>query len=154
MKEVRIAPPEGYEVDEEKSTFENIVFKKKEIKLPKTWEELERVSGYFINGSSQIVEAKNVRTIRGNEFTFPTKEEAEASVALAQLCQLRDRYNNGWKPDWNGTTQKYVIRFHENAISRETSRRYRAVLSFKSKELLDLFVENFKDLLETAKPFL
>ena len=39
MKELNIQIPEGYEVDKEQSTFEKIIFKKIETKLPKTWEE-------------------------------------------------------------------------------------------------------------------
>ena len=41
-KKLKINIPEGYEIDKEKSTFEEIVFKKVEdplAKLPKTWEE-------------------------------------------------------------------------------------------------------------------
>jgi hypothetical protein len=34
-KEIVISIPEGYEIDKEKSTFEKIVFKKKEQTLPK-----------------------------------------------------------------------------------------------------------------------
>lgn len=37
MKEFKIQVPEGYEVDKEKSTFENIVFKSKYVKR---WEDL------------------------------------------------------------------------------------------------------------------
>ena len=39
-KELKIIPPIGYEIDRQKSTFENIVFKKVNplSKLPKTWE--------------------------------------------------------------------------------------------------------------------
>lgn len=41
-KKLKINIPEGYEIDKEKSTFEEIVFKKVEdpfTKLPKNWEE-------------------------------------------------------------------------------------------------------------------
>ena len=59
MKELNIQVPEGYEVDKEKSTFEKIIFKKIENKLPKTWEEFcERnpidSSECFITNSSEI----------------------------------------------------------------------------------------------------
>jgi len=27
------------------------------------------------------------------------------------LIQLRDCYNDGWKPDWNGLSNKFVIYF-------------------------------------------
>ena len=37
-KELKIQIPEGYEIDKEKSTFEKIVFKKKDTN-PRSWEE-------------------------------------------------------------------------------------------------------------------
>lgn len=46
-KKLKINIPEGYEIDREKSTFEEIVFKKIEdplAKLPKTWEEYKSCS--------------------------------------------------------------------------------------------------------------
>ena len=42
-KTIKITPPEGYEVDKEKSTFNEIVFKKLEPNLPMSWEELKEV---------------------------------------------------------------------------------------------------------------
>jgi tRNA A22 N-methylase len=39
QKEIKITIPEGYEIDKQKSTFEKIVFKKKDNKYPKTWKE-------------------------------------------------------------------------------------------------------------------
>ena len=39
-KKLKINIPEGYEVDKELSTFEEIIFKKIEYgKLPRTWDE-------------------------------------------------------------------------------------------------------------------
>ena len=47
-KELKIQVPEGYEIDKEKSTFEKIVFKKVEKELPKSWEDLYEVGGWFV----------------------------------------------------------------------------------------------------------
>ena len=46
-RKLKINIPEGYEIDKEKSTFEEIIFKKVEdpfAKLPKTWEEYKSYS--------------------------------------------------------------------------------------------------------------
>ena len=40
-KEINISIPEGYEIDKEKSTFEKIVFKKIENKLPMSFDEMK-----------------------------------------------------------------------------------------------------------------
>ena len=46
MKNLKITAPQGYEIDKDKSTFENIVFKKLN-ELPKTWEHLGRIDGFI-----------------------------------------------------------------------------------------------------------
>ena len=151
-KELKIEVPEGYEIDREKSTFEKIVFKKKE--LPKSWEELHMIKGWFVENGSGIHEFENCFTTSKNRNLFPTKEEAEACLALAQLCQLRDRYNGGWKPDWNNVNEKYIIYFHADKIISGDTYRAQSVLYFKTEELRNKFLENFRGLIETAKPLL
>lgn len=154
-KEMKIEVPEGYEIDREKSTFENIIFRKAERKLSKRWEDLPFVEGWFIDAKCRIIETGRLNTQEYNKNTFPTKEEAEACVALAQLCQLRDRYNDGWKPDWENTREmKYCIEIFKEKISKENYYSTKKVLCFKTPELRDKFIENFKDLIEIAKPLL
>lgn len=153
-KEFKIQAPEGYEIDKEKSTFENIVFKKVENELPKSWEDLYEVGGWFVDFQSKVVTSGSMRTADSVKNRFPTKEEAEACVALAQLCQLRDRYNGGWKPDWNDGTNKYSIYFTRDEIDRVCEYCSHRVLAFKTLELRDKFLENFGDLIELAKPLL
>ena len=124
-KEMKIQVPEGYEIDREHSTFENIIFRKVERKLPKKWEDLENVNGHYADSWGDVRCYYGVNTPdHTNKNIFPTKEEAEACLALAQLCQLRDTY------------------------------RAQSVLHFKTKKLRDKFLENFRDLIEIAKPLL
>lgn len=152
-KEFKIQVPEGYEIDREKSTFEKIVFKIKE--LPRSWEDLYMIKGWFVENGSDIYEFDNCFTTSKNRNLFPTKEEAEACLALAQLCQLRDRYNDGWKPDWeNGMEIKWCIELFKGNIYENTQIYFNKILTFKRKELRDKFLENFRDLIEIAKPLL
>lgn len=98
MKNLKITPPEGYEIDKEKSTFENIVFKPIKKELPKSWEELEDLSGFYVESNCNIKKSDaSMRRVAMNNFA--TKEQAEASLSLAQLSQLREVYRDGWKPD-------------------------------------------------------
>lgn len=154
-KEFKIQVPEGYEIDRENSTFENIVFKKVENELPKSWEDLYEVGGWFVDFHSDVVTSGSMRTGDSVKNRFLAKEEAEACIALSQLCQLRDRYNNGWKPDWGSKDEtKWCIEFYEEIIGKNAYRSTRRVLAFKTKELRDEFLENFRDLIEIAKPLL
>lgn len=154
-KEMKIQAPEGYEIDREKSTFEKIVFKKIERELPKSWEELKVVEGFYIDEDSHIHDCPMVDVLRKNKNVFPTEEEAEACLALAQLCQLRDRYNDGWKPDWEDYEQfKWCIVFFKDNIRVAEYLFIKKMLAFKTEELRDKFLENFRDLIEIAKPLL
>lgn len=154
-KELKIQVPEGYEIDRENSTFEKIVFKKVENELPKRWEDLGFIRGYYVNAHSELRDFECYTGKDSNKNTFPTKEEAEACIALAQLCQLRDRYNDGWKPDWNITSEtKYVIEVSKNTIVKNFYGNRHKILSFKTEELRDKFLENFRDLIEIAKALL
>ena len=153
-KEMKIQAPEGYEIDKENSTFEKIVFKKVDD-LPKSWEELEFIDGFFVSSLSDIAKiGNNTTNDKNNKNVFPTKEEAEACLALAQLCQLRDRYNDGWKPDWEDSYVKYILYYWGDDITKTHCTNARTLLSFKTQKLRDEFLENFRDLIETAKPLL
>lgn len=154
-KEFKIQVPEGYEIDRENSTFEKIVFKKVEKELPKSWKDLHQVKGWFVNNRCEIeYYNKGDSTNDTDKNRFPTKEEAEACVALAQLCQLRDIYNEGWKPNWNKETDKYTIIYSSNKIDTSFSVYTQRILSFKTVGIRDKFLENFRGLIETAKPLL
>lgn len=153
MKTFKIEIPKGYEIDKEKSTFENIVFKEVKIELPKTWAELEKIKGYWTNSNSLILDT-NDPAISINKNVFATKEQAEASLALAQLSQLREVYRNGWVPDWKDEDYKYCIYFCHDLINKCTNYETSLFLSFQDEETRDLFLENFKDLILTAKPLM
>jgi len=150
---IQIEIPEGYEIDKEKSTFENIVFKPIVKSLPKRWEDLEIINGYYINNFCEIKEY-HFKPLYTNKNTLPTKELAEASLALSQLLQLREAYNDGWQPDWTCVDAKYSIINNRNRIDKNEEFCHSRVLTFKTRELKDEFLNNFRDLIEIAKPLL
>jgi len=149
MKTLKIEIPDGYEIDTEKSTFEQIVFKEIKKELPKSWEELEDASGYYPNSSAPIF-SKNTKKYK---LYFKTKEQAQASIALAKLSQLREVYRQGWKPESNAGV-KYSIRKIEQKLEIINYYEIRYFLSFQSEEIAEEFLNNFKDLIEEASPLL
>jgi hypothetical protein len=155
MKTLKINVPEGYEIDKEQSTFENIVFKEIKNELPKSWEDLENLKGFYVDGSSDIFESKNSRAINVNHNIFSTKAQAEASIALAQLSQLREVYRQGWVPNWiDGTTRKYTISRFRNDLIIMDNFEAEEFLSFQSRKIAEQFFENFRELIEKAKPLM
>ena len=153
-KTIKITPPEGYEVDKEKSTFSEIVFKKLEPTLPMNWEELGVVGGYYVSSRSNINNMSMRNAVDVNRNLFPTEEEAKAMLAMAQLCQLRDAWNGEWRANWEDNVQKYCITSHKNILCTDFYYYTSTPMAFKTKELRDDFMVVFKDLLEIAKPFL
>lgn len=153
---LKITPPAGFEIDKTNSTFEEIVFKPIEPVLPKCLGDLKNITGYTTTGwGTNITEVKNCSIMSPMyKSLWPTRELAEASIALAQLCQLRDVYNDGWVANWSNYAPINVIYTQNNKPTRGENRRVYHVLSFKSSKLRDQFFTNFKDLLEIAKPLL
>lgn len=162
-KEIKVVPPEGYEIDKENSTFECIKFKPIKKEFPKTWEKFcithsRKAGECYITGDSSIslIEATNGvdRQLNYDKNLLPSKELAEAMLALCQLIQLRDCYNDGWKPDWTTKSTKYVIMQSKNTVRKYLAWVDNKILAFKTEEIRDQFFENFKDLIEVAKPLL
>lgn len=159
-KEIKINVPNGYEIDKENSTFECIKFKPIKNKLPKTWEEYckthpIRRKEVFIDESSgiHIMDGGN-RNIIEDKTVLPNKEYAEAIIALCQLIQLRDCYNNGWVPQWCNTSDKFTIYGIDNGITKNINTHINRILAFKTSILRDEFLNNFRDLIEIAKPLI
>ena len=85
---------------------------------------------------------------------YPSYELAMAAEALQKLLFLRDYYNEGWQPDWTNDKWKYFIEYYRDEFCINRSCGYSRVLAFKSKEIIDKFLEEQKELLEIAKPLL
>ncbi len=154
MKHLKISIPDGYEIDKAQSTFENIVFKPTLASLPKTWKQLKEINGYCTTSLSKTTRVAGLSVINDNCNVFATEEQAKASIALAQLSQLMQVYNNGWVPDWKDGDWKYVIEGYEDTFLIEQRSSWISFLSFKTQAIAELFLENFKDLITNAKPLL
>jgi len=130
-------------------------FPELEKRLPKSWGELKEVTGFYVDYGSDIAYAEKVESTNFNRNLFVTQEQAEASVALAQLSQLREAYRKGWIPDWKNTKQeKHCIIFNENETYKTSYVTISRFLSFQNSQTRDLFLENFHKLIEIAKPLL
>jgi len=129
--------------------------------LPTTWEEFCETHPRK-DGEAYIGRDSNVcifgiisrRTPEGDKNVLPHKKYAEAMLALCQLVQLRDCYNDGWQPDWTDNEAKYFFYFYFNELRTTAGYHTQSLFSFKTKELRNMFLTNFCDLIEIAKPLL
>lgn len=161
-KEFKVEVPDGYQIDKENSTFEVIKFKPIEYKLPKTWEEYCEMHEVQIGESwisARCEECEILETIprdcEHDKDLLPNVIYSKAILALCQLIQLINYYNDGWVPNWNDAScQKYCIEINYGSIICTMNAVNQRILAFKTQELRDEFVKNFKDLIEIAKPLL
>ena len=110
-------------------------FTKEELekpKLPKSWEEY-----YFKDKGESLNQLFKYDLYKFN-----------------MLLVLRDVYRQGWKPDWNESSTKYVIINYFNDIVLDNAVHYSGIFSFPTEKLAGQFLENFKDELEQLKELL
>lgn len=128
-EEIKIEIPKGYEIDTKKSTFENIVFKKKTI--ANCWEDLPKVSGALImNTSSEIYTTDDFPTTFSSKNVFLNEKYAKSALALAQISQLLPYYDS--KVDWNKYGEKYVIVRSYNSLAIEVNYQVYRLLAFNT----------------------
>ena len=149
---ITIKIPDGYEIDNEKSTFTNIVFKPIACKYPKSWREAfigSRICGYWIGNQSEIREA-NRKAIYSDKNVFKTEKQAKSALAYAQITQLMvlPCYNGDWVPDWNEAITKYCIERTNKNLKKSEHCHLFIPICFKSSEVRDAFLQNNEKLLK------
>ena len=153
MKQIiEIEVPEGKQAiwKDGKVVFEDIF-----PKLPETWEEFCELypikeEECYIDDCSVINEKNGLRARTADQNVLPSREAAEAYLALMRLHQLRDCYRQGWVPDYKRLDYKYCIcNDGNNYVIVQIVDRSR-FLTFKSKEIAEKFLTNFEYLIEQA----
>jgi hypothetical protein len=147
MKELKIYPPEGYEIDEENSTFKKIIFKKVEEKL--TYEKIREKlfkskKSYFLWCGIPTIFNPIVDYTPSTADHAPTKHQLEKLLALNKLMNTAYYLNDGWEPNWTDSQLKYFI-YHDDKnktfiIDYNSYFNY-GVVYFKSKELAEQAIE-------------
>lgn len=155
-KKLKINIPEGYEIDKEKSTFEEIVFKKVDplSNLPKTWKEYCKCTRGYTSYYGDPT-GDDPHEINFSEYynEFSTKERAKQYVALGRLIQLRDYWTNNWKSDEHSFIV-YTARLHSQSIQVGMCMGTNYPLAFPTEQMAEKFKECFNDLLVEASPLL
>ena len=152
-KELKIVIPDGMCIDESKSTFEKIVFKKKDTK-PRSWEEYERRVLKDM-GYKDIVTATINITFPGLFVKVSDYKFLQEHTAFIKLCILRKVWIGDWEPNWdNDKTIKWCINYVRNKVGVFGYCKTSCVLSFPSEQIATDFMNTFKDLLNLAKPLI
>ena len=149
-KEIRIECPEGYEIDKENSTFEQIKFKPIE-----RWKDSNlRIDGWRLDGNGIRSKCYLFPWKNGNLDIFVTKKQAKSALAMAQISQIMandERFggpitDEEWK---NANLDKYVIlRNNMNAINVGIIHYNYTFLAFHTDKQRDLFLKENEDLVK------
>lgn len=145
-KTLTIKPPEGYEIDQENSTFECIKFKELPQKsYHKRWSDLGYLDGYYVNADSSVDEASGSSIHIENKNICRTEEQANGLLALSELSQF---YYDFTKDD-SSKHEVYISisNTSSNVYILETKERF---LSFKDQDTADIFNDLHIDLLRQA----
>ena len=124
-KEMKIFPPDGYEIDKENSTFECIKFKP--IKKELTYDDVAKNlfcdnECYYIDQYSNI----NIccvgvtENVSKNPVICTSKNQAEKLLAINKLMNVAKHLNGDWIPDWedNNNEFKYYINYYHKVTNR------------------------------------
>lgn len=137
-KEMKIVPPEGYEIDRENSTFECIKFNKKSLTYEGVAKELfESTTSYYITSTGKI--AKNeYNCYYKDPNTATSKKQLEKLLAINKLMNVAKYLNGDWKPDWNNEREvKYsiFINSHNTLCISDYTTCNSGIVYFKRREL-------------------
>ena len=155
-KEVRISIPEGYEIDGEKSSFEKIVFKKKELDDVATWDDLVNrqitvpLGSCFFSTDAEIHELPACHIIKNTDKNVAINEKvAKSMLAMAQISQLMPYYGGAvTDEEWENNADKYKIIKFKNSLNASSTRFYFDLLAFHTEKQRDEFLKNNEQLVK------
>ena len=146
-KKMTITPPDGYEIDKAKSTLSEIVFKKIEKEV-KVWEDIEKLSGIYIDDYANLCEIKEENNCNNTKNIFIDEKHAKSALAMAQITQLIPYYGgvvtyNEWH---NPKLYKYCLIRNCNSVYIISFTNCYQLLAFHTEKQRDEFYKNNKQL--------
>lgn len=148
-KEIKITPPEGYEIDKENSTFDCIKFKPIQ---PKSWryDDTKHISGWRIAPDGSL-KAIAISPNIPQQTVFALKKLAESALAMARISQIMANDERFGGPitdeEWEDRAcPKYALNRVQNSISRTYYNTTYQFLAFHTEGQLNLFLTENEDL--------
>lgn len=115
-QELKIVPPEGYEIDWDNSSMNTIRFKpiKKKITYQDVKEELfADTKEHYIEYAGNIYPSRTIRCSGENIILATSKNQIEQLLALNKLMNVAKYLNGDWEPDFTDTDkQKWFIDYN------------------------------------------
>jgi len=151
-KQFKVNISKWYEIDREKSTFENIVFKRVEKDI-KRWSDLiglmVPIGSTFFDGDSFSKIADDVEFEDSSKGTFIDEKHAKSALAMAQISQLMPYYGGAITDEgWCDYTCKYTIARMEDHYIKGTANFTYNFLAFHKEGQRDMFLKNNEQLVK------
>lgn len=136
-QELKIVPPEGYEIDWENSSIDTIRFKPSKKKI--TYQDV-------INN----IKAKNIGvsvqwglTKIGTDCFITSEKQLEQLLALNKLMNVAKYLNGDWEPDWNDEFEDKIYFYYSSGKLNICAKRYSnfGCVCFKTIDLAHQAVE-------------
>ena len=149
-KEIKIVPPEGYEIDRENSTFDCIKFKP----LIKRWRDdtEARFGGYYITSGANVVSINYMINTETAYNVFVTEKQAKSALAMARISQIMANDERFGGPitdeEWNNNNlnKHSIIRYNNSILFDDTNYGSYHFLAFHTGKQRDLFLDENEDL--------
>ena len=147
MEEIKIDIPKGYEFAGVDDDNQQVVFTKIQAQYPKTYEECCEILD--ILGNIGIEGYKN-------ELLLSFQKLLICRNAYWKIAGEQMGLGKPWEPNWDdGNEEKYCIEVrNDNELCDITYLHAHRILAFPTMEMLDIFAENFKALIEECKELL
>ena len=147
--------PEGYEIDEENSTFECIKFKpiEKYLTYKEVTEKLNKDICFFIEKGK--IKSYAQYASYDNPDVANSYRQIEKILAINQLMNIAKYYNGNWNPDWSNIDKyKYYIIYNSsnNTYVVDYNNSYTLnPIYFENREDAIAVINNpnFRDILDT-----
>lgn len=137
---------EDYEISEQSG--EEIIILRKKKPTPK-WEDLERLSGYYIADNCIIRPASNIIANGENKNVFLSEKHAKSVLAMAQISQLMPYYGGEiTDEEWENSSPKYIIDRYGNMINITFHTNAYYFLAFHTEEQRNKFLKNNEQLVK------
>lgn len=114
---------------------------------PTSWEEIWKIDWYYTERNSDIKKPNILCSIsEDNKNIFKTKDQCEASIALAQITQLLDKYDipeeskKWYSKNWPVVSWSYYLSRNE-------------LLQFDTVEKFEHFYKHHTDLIKKLEAF-
>lgn len=147
----KIKIPEGYEILEVDMDTGLVTYGEIINNIDKYPVNIEEVDRHYYMSGVEIIKTKNSVFTPNNQFH--DKETAEDVLALISVLNLRDAIYeiDDWYPDFENSVPKATIELRGDELVEGSTVRFNRILTFRTREIRDWFLETHRELITKAR---